>query len=783
MAIVDGDRPWRGSPNPFPPAAVARVFDSQPDVLTIRTRAAQQVDDFIDGYLRPTRVSESRHRTGQYLAGTGKVCVIEGDYGTGKTHLAIEIVNRIKASHTGAGMDPRVFYCVAPGGNFRTLYAGLMKDVIGSGEVLARVREFYADIVADALRERPYTGELVAQLERVDVDPQLVIDRSGLKEGALREELRQRLSAVTQDETFARALILLLQPDLRALVWDWFVGGYPNEILAERGVTKPLQTDAQALEALGVIARLYGRRNRRFVLVIDELEKLAVGWDSSDAAKAQAFKTLLEVFRAAGALLVVCGLSDIFEMLPRDLGRVDAVISPSLLTAENVHWYIKEAQDRAFGRRVLEPFSEETVKYIVYVTGGVARDVLRICYYAFEDAAETGQRINPSDINMVARYRVLNSAVEQVRSDVADILAQQDWQADRYHVMGEPADATVDFWLPAGEHGGGCAIILSDSVLEEQQAERLAEHLTAIKSASAERALILVVAGYLPAAHRQVLATALDGYPLVVYHVRTFDKEFAAAVSTAMGRIGALSPESSGAQASAEDHIRSLRAQADRLVRQQAGMARVVQELAGQTQERLIALQQSVDAIPRWPGPAGPATELPAELELMFSRAQRSLEDYGDVRAFVDRTFVIAARQPGERFSLTHRLRQPDAFSPIGVAAFLSDVLGSFHDSVRAWFAAIDPYGAGSGPGDREWLAGICQTYDALYEVSPEFKLDPLPEMTAVAGSEHESKRNVTRSTRREALREALGGLGDRVYHAAVEAAARSGEHRRDTSR
>lgn len=770
MSTVEGSRHWRGSHNPFPPAAVARVFDPQPDVLTIRTKAAQQVDDFIDGYLRAARASHGKHGPGQYPAGSGKVCVIQGDYGTGKTHLAIEIVNRVKASNAGTVMDPQVFYCVAPGGNFLSLYTGLMKDVIGPGEVLARVREFYADIVADALRERPYTSELVAQLERVDVDPQQVIDRYGLKEGALREELRRRLSTVTTDETFSRALMLLLQPSLQPLAWDWFVGGYPNEILAERGVTKPLQTDAQALEALGVIARLYGLRNRRFMLVIDELEKIAVGWDSSDAAKAHAFKTLLEVFRAADALLVVCGLSDIFEMLPPDPGRIDAVISPSPLTSEDIRWYIEEAQDRAFGRRVLEPFTDEAVNYIAYITSGVARDVLRLCYYAFEGAAETGELITPGDITMVARFRVLNVGVEQVRSDISDILAEEDWQAVRFHVMGDPGDTTVDFWLPTGERGGGCAIVLSDSVLDEQQARRLADQLTGIRSSGAERALILVVGGYLPAAYRGGLAAALDGYPLIVYNVRTFGKEFAAALGTAMARIGAAAPEPSSAEASAGHLYRSLRAQTELLARQQARVLRTVQELAGKTEERLSALQQSVDAIPR-PGPSADTTELPAELELMFGNARRSLEDFGDVRAFVKTTFVIAAREPGERFPLTHRLRQPDAYSPIGVAAFLSDVLGSFRESIREWFNALNPAAAGPTPEEREWLSGICQTYEALYGVTPVFKLDPLPEMTALAGSEQDPKIRPSRSTRREALRQAFDGLGDRVYQAAMAAA------------
>ena len=778
MATVDGKDHWRESGNPFPSAAVARISDLQPAVLTIRTAAVEEIDRLIDSYLRATRVTETigLDKSGRQLEDAGKVFVIEGDYGTGKTHLAIEVLDRVERARAEEQMDTRIFYHVAPGGTFLSLYTDLMSRVIGEAELLGRVREFYADIVADALRGRPFTETLVGKLEGDDADPQVVINRYGLSEGALREELRQRLSSVTSDETFSRALMLLLQPDeLRTLAWGWFVGEVPGQILVERAIAEPIQTDTQAMEALGVIARLYGRKNRRFVLVIDELEKLALAWDRSDRAKAQAFKKLLEVFHGAGALLVVCGLSDIFAVLPRDPDRIDAIIHPSLLTEDEVRWYIEAAQEKAHGRRELEPFNEESIKYLVYLTGGVARDVLRLCHDVYEYASRTGNEITSSVVNAVARTRSPGGGMEMARSEIAELLFEQGWPADRRRVLGGPLEVTADFWIPVGEEGRGCAILISDSILEETQARHLGEQFAAITSAASGPALILVVSGYLPAKLRQLLVDALGEDPLIVYNARTFSTDFTSAVNTVIGRIlSAPDMAAPDGTVHAYPELRSLHAETERVARQQASALRLMQEIAERTEGRLNAIQRVLEAASGPPSLERPirAADLSAKLENMFSDARRSLVAYGDVRTFIYETFQTATEEPGARFSLVHRLRDPDAFNAIGVAAFLSDLLTSFRESIRTWLGALG-LGGGEGPtaSERERLREICRTYDALYGVALIYKLDPLPGLTNMAGSEQDVLFRVGRSARREALKAAFDGLGDRVYQAAIDLA------------
>ena len=772
MAAVESRNHWRGSGNPFPPAAVARFSDLRPEVPTIKTAAVREIDSLVDGYLRATRVQgdDGKDTSGEHLADEGKVFVIEGEYGEGKTHLAIELLDHVQESRDQGQFQPRVIYHVAPGGTFLVFYTDLMSRVITADEILGRVREFYADIVANALRERPFTSALVRQLEDDDADPQMVVERYALQEGALRQELHRRLSAVTRDESFSRALILLLQPELRTRVWDWFTGKPPSQVLTELGIKKPIMTDAQALEALGVIALLYGRKNRRFVLVIDEMEKLVLTWDRSSNASAQAFKQLLEIFRAAGALLVACGLSDMFTVLPRDPARIDAIIRPSPLTADDVRWYVEETQERVSGVRMLRPFTEDSITYLVYLTGGVAREVVQFCYEAYDYAAETGHEITPGVVDTVARGRSSSGGMEIVRNDIDRLLSEQEWRADARWLLREPLDEVADFWIPAGERSAGCAVLISDSVLEAEYAAALGERVTAIKAVGRRRAVIVVVSGYLPVKLRQPLADALDGDPLIVYSPRTFDTDFTLAVKAAMNRISPV-PIRLPVSGQPDSELRWLRTETERVARQQTTTVRLLQELAARTEERLTAIQRALEGTLA-PGGQARLEDLPAALEAMFGRAQHSVAAYGDVRKLVNEAFEVAAQEPGARFSLTHRLREPDAFSAIGVAAFLHEVLLGFREGVRAWLGALSrDHDPGEGPtaSERARLRGICRTYDSLYGVAPLFKLDPLPELARLTEGEPELVSRAGRSARREELRSAFDGLGDRVYEAAIE--------------
>jgi Cdc6-like AAA superfamily ATPase len=416
---------WRGEVNPFPPAPDASAPMLQLNAPTIATTAVEEMRRLIDKYVRANLPAEDADGTSDHPVETGLVIVVEGDYGTGKTHLALEALNRVESARKN-GLDPRPYYQVAPGGSFQSLYFEIMRRQIGDDEILRRVLEFYSEIVAEELQGYPFADQLVGRLRRDEVDPRTVVEERGLREGALLAELRRKIGVITDNEEFGTALMLLLQPELRVMVWDWFTGGTPGQLLREQGLFRPIETEIQALEALGVIARLYGRRKgRRLVLIIDEMEKMALVWDRSDQANLQAFRKLLDIFRGAGVLFIICRLSNVVEIIPSDTRRVDAIINPSNLNFDNVYWYIRMTIEGNFGRKTAGPFTGDAIDYIVYLASGVARDVIRLCYHSYATAVVTGEVITREVVNSVALTGSRRGVPEVVRTEIQRSLFAQ----------------------------------------------------------------------------------------------------------------------------------------------------------------------------------------------------------------------------------------------------------------------------------------------------------------------------------------------------------------------
>jgi hypothetical protein len=582
---------------------------------------------------------------------------------------------------------------------------------------------------------------------------------------------------VVGDEAFSQALILLLQPALRERAWDWLTGGVPGQLLREHGLARPIETDIQALEALGILAHVYRRKNRRFVLAIDEMEEIALGWDSSDEGKKQAFKRLLEEFRATGALLIMAGLPDIFDVLPPDTQSVDATIDLSSLKEGGVQWYIGKTIATHHGRATIEPFTSEGIDYIVYLTNGVARDVIRLCYYSYESAAISGGKITPAVVRTAALARSRRGTRDMVRNEIRRLLSEQARTPSENWAIATTPGVTADFWIPAGNQGAGCAILIADSILDDHQAKIAAEQISLLRSARPWRVVIQVVSGYLPTEPRRRIEEILNEGRLISYNPRTFRADFTGAATAVLSEVARDSARPSPGDAerltqqqATTLELWTLRNETERLTRQHATMLRLIQDAADQQERLLSTVQRTLagSALPPQLVPADAAEALPPELEGMFSAAASSLTAYGDVKALIDYAFASASDTPGSLLPLRSRLQDPDDFSPIGVMTFLADLLRGFRASVRLWFSSLETGREGADSATaRERLRGICQAYDTLYRVAPLFKLDRLPDITRPAARDSEQLVPPSWAARVELVRDAFDYLGDRVYVAA----------------
>ena len=261
-----------------------------------------------------------------------------------------------------------------------------------------------------------------------------------MSESEFIRRLGQKLKVITEKEQYATALLLLLRPEFRDAVWEWLSGSPPDKILQERGITSSIDTDADALEAIGVLSFLFGYLEHRFILVIDEIEKVLSHTNTRgiDKSTLLAFKKLMEVMSKTRALLIISGLPEFLELLPEDtLQRISCIVRPSRLSGDDTVRLIKEAQKQEFGTEKLDPFSRETAQYITTIAGGNVRKVLRLCFHSFHAAALANSPVNSAMIREAARDQFELSSTEDILSEIGRVINQRGWAYEQNKSFGE----------------------------------------------------------------------------------------------------------------------------------------------------------------------------------------------------------------------------------------------------------------------------------------------------------------------------------------------------------
>jgi hypothetical protein len=774
---MDGsdDRPPDGptGENPFPSTPVAQISESGTDPVTIPTGAVREAFGCLDAYLAATPTPGTDPQTLP-----GGVLAVVGDYGTGKTHLAMALRRRAQER---AGSAVRTIYLDAPAGTFSALYRRFLGE-LDRTEIRHRVREYHAEILADSLRASELTAPVADRLDDPAVDPVDLIARSGHLETMFLERLQERLRRITDNEAFSSALTLLLRPEFEAAVWEWLEGHPPDPVLAERGIVTPTTaSETRALEALGVFALLFGHRRHRLVLVIDELDKILLASDRPEQDVVPAFKKLLQVSLGAGAFLVLCGLPDLLQALGEDTRqRFSRVVQMSPLTGEDVRWFIEQSQLRVNRQARLEPFTVDTVGYLVRIAGGVPRKVIRLCHQLYRRAQEQRTGVTYAMVRQVAREADFGSPRE-VRAEIRRVLVADGWPYVRDHPVG-PEGQRVDYWVPVGGTGAGCAVVLSEAVLNKPDAEALSQRARAIHTLPVSETLLVVV-GYLVPELVAPLAESFRTEP-VVYEPGSFADDFAASLKAMIRRVE---------QDSGEEPLAAIRDRVERINRQQASVHTLLEQLAvhqdtmrSAADRQLAALQQRLDAVSQALVARlgeGLATDprarsrLPAELATLFDEPLPALDELGRVEARLREVFD-ASRQDSRqamlaRTTIRDRLQADQALLAVSVAALLHTLVGVFREAVEDWFGSYGTDSRGRlDPADRDRLGAVCRTFEAVVDYLPVHRLADLGSAADQPAGQPDLIEAAVWSARRPDVREVLRTLGARVRVAALRAVA-----------
>jgi Cdc6-like AAA superfamily ATPase len=752
-------RPLTEAPNPFSPTAVARVSDLDPGAVTVPTLAIRQAIGYLDRYLS----SRSTRPNGGGPGDAANAIAIVGDYGTGKTHLVVELLSQ---ANRVAGGAVRTVYLDAPADTFVALHRRLI-DHLHRDEIRDRVRHYFAE---------------TAGPERPAIDgPRSPAAALSEAEQRFARRLRQDLASITVNPAFGTALTLLLRPEYETAVWEWLMGYPPDRALVEHGVTAGADAETTAVEAMGVFALLYCRQDQRFVLVVDELDKILSAASRSSEEAVARFDRMRAVFASAGAFLVLAGLPDFVHVLGDDVRqRIGPIVKMSALTGEEVEQFISQSQLRAFGEDRLAPFTRDTVNYLTQLADGVVRRIIRLCYHVYQHAVQARSPVTHAMVRDVVRTHFDLVSKQDVRAEVRRVLNAESRTYQRDHLFGSLHNLPVDFWvpLPHSDSDAGCCVLLTESVLKSEEVDDLNRRALSIRAAIPDSETILVVVGYLPTEFAAELTEAFGVEP-IVYDSRSFGEDISTAIRAVLGRLD---------QATGVNSLASVRQRVEQIQRQQADTQRFMDQLVAQLDEMRASSEAGISTIQRQlagaaaaaPGGAGwrePGSSrpsgLPAPVYRLFAEALQVLDDLTGFEATLVDAFAAPAE--GGRHTVEHRaairslLRSRDVLRAVGTSVLLRRLIEAFRDGVNDWYAtrAVNPAASGEAQLDE-----LCDTYQAIAEYLPLFQLDLLTDLATSQGTRADlAERAATRSRLADA-RGVFDGLGARVRRMVLEAAA-----------
>ncbi|HEX6347282.1 hypothetical protein [Umezawaea sp.] len=730
--------------------AVARItdFDSHdsPEV-SIETDAIRQARSHVTSYLRASDGGDQ----------AGTVIAIVGDYGTGKTHLAVQLVRHARAELS----DPaNAMYLDATAESFIELYRRFMHKV-GLAGVLSQVSDYYADVVAESLQSTGLTADTVEWLNTRDLQPEQVVERMGLMESALLRKVQAALRGVTENKDFGTALALLLRKGFEHSVWAWLTGGHPDQVLVERGITKPIDSEVAALEAMGVFALLFGGRRRRFVLVVDELDKIFSLDNQPQPSTLAAFQTLLEVFAKAGACLVLSGLPDFRTVLgPSVRQRIAHTVTMAGLSKEEVAEFVQSAQ----GGPTLDPFTMDSIGYLTAVARGNARNVIRLCHRVFRIVDDEGPDalVTHEVVERAARELFGTLSSDDIHGVVRRLLDASGYDYYHDHLLGLGEESKADFWITYPGREGGCAVLVTQSLLDSDNVAEVRRRIASVKDA-AEGAEVLVVVNGVLVEGAAIQVRELIGRDPLVHVERTFAEDFKALVG-AVGNL--LAGPADG------DVVTALRQRLEVVARQQSSIYGFIEQLTehvdsarGSTDRQLAAIQRRLATLPGEGGTErSTRSALPPDVEKLFRDAVDVLEELTQLDVMLTEALEPAEDETQE--AVQRRLRSIDYREAAGRAVMMQRSVQSFRASVAQWFGTEAAGGAAPTAEAEDRLDQVCRAYDGISEYLPVFGLDPLFELPPWAARHSGMVAAVNQAGRRNRVAMALDNLSPRVKRA-----------------
>lgn len=396
-------------PNPFPDYPVATIdrAGEELEALTVRTQGIVKAESLVDQYLE-RMVERSR----------GVNVAVQGEFGTGKTHLLRYAAHRLQSRSNRPRFSPGVLRVATIEATPAQWYTAAIGPQLANLDLERAVRELLALAAQEVARRAPLTSAVVPELESNPDSVLTLVQHELLNRTTVELELIEML-----ERSIPSGISTNVRSAICALAWGqvaalrWLEG----EALSERemldtGLPESLATDELASDSLVAIASVYAALDRPFLFLIDELEHLIRFDDSANGhGNVTWLKRLLEHLEAHGAMVWIAGRKSAWSDHPDFLDRFSpgATIELQALHGEEV-MAIAKIHAGSPGT-----FSQESAELVASLCGGNIRRVLTLLHEIHRQSEGFEAPITKALVEDVAAANLQRTGGEQAQDQLA----------------------------------------------------------------------------------------------------------------------------------------------------------------------------------------------------------------------------------------------------------------------------------------------------------------------------------------------------------------------------
>jgi hypothetical protein len=451
--------------NPFPDYPVVRLKDDAESVgaKTIDTDAIATSHKLLEPYIDQWR----KKHTDSHVNVEPLIVRVEGDYGTGKTHLLLDAIALVQKDLDDLYPDINIMRVTCSETDPVQWYRSTIGGELARPFLINMVVRLYAEAGKDVAAGAELTKAAVQQLESDYQSIYKLIQASALNISKVDDRFNELITEICKEAGED------LRKVLAGLVWDgtvklstrWLAGSQlMQDELNKLRISASLTTETDVINVLTAVAAIHKYLSCPFGLFIDEVEH----WARFDLARTSEgnmvwLKELLQNLAAYKSLVFICGRLEAWRSQGDVVERFTSYKSIRLerLKPEKVESIVRTILTAANLTSFI--FGEEQAKAVTECTGGIIRRVLSFCRFLFRETDGFSQPLSGEHIRELAE-----EAGQRISRDEAKLIVHEFLEKEELRVISDDSVGNLQFDL-VGYHGNQPRVIVEFMHARTQQ--------------------------------------------------------------------------------------------------------------------------------------------------------------------------------------------------------------------------------------------------------------------------------------------------------------------------